>query len=53
MLHGGKFSECDLCQEEFIGINSQKEALSGSQIVFFSVQPEDSIKSFLNRMNDN
>jgi thioredoxin-related protein len=42
--------ECDLCKEEFVQINSHKEALSGSQIVFFSVQPEDSIKNFLNRI---
>lgn len=42
--------ECDLCEEEFVQINSHKEALSGSQIVFFSVQPEDSIKNFLNRI---
>jgi Uncharacterized protein SCO1/SenC/PrrC, involved in biogenesis of respiratory and photosynthetic systems len=46
-------SECDLCHTELNDINSNQNALSKCQMIFFSTQPADSIRSFLESISFN
>lgn len=42
---------CDLCQEEFQQINQNLEQLRRGQIVFFSVEPAETIRDFLDKLH--
>ena len=46
-------TECDLCHTELNDINSNQNALSDCQIIFFSVEPADSIQNFLESISFN
>jgi len=46
-------TECDLCHTELNDINSYQNDLSECQMIFFSTQPADSIRSFLDQISFN
>ena len=45
--------ECDLCHTELNDINSHQNDLSECQMIFFSTQSADSIRSFLEQISFN